>query len=103
MKKYLIVIEDKAIDDIQQITDWYNIVLKGLGTKFQNHIIRQIRSLSKFPQRNAVKYNNIRFLILVKFPHVAHYWIDDNETSVKVVSIFHTSRNPDIWLEANTE
>jgi hypothetical protein len=38
MTKYKILIDNSALQDIQEITDWYNEQLSGLGTRFQNQV-----------------------------------------------------------------
>jgi plasmid stabilization system protein ParE len=99
MKKYRILIESQALADIQEITDWYNEQQAGLGRKFQKTAIRFINSLSKDPQINAIRYKEIRCLVIKKFPYMAHYYINEENNTVEVLAVISTGRNPEIWQE----
>jgi hypothetical protein len=55
MKKYKVKIESEALDDIQEITDWYNDAQEGLGKRFQKTAIKHINSLNKDPQIFAIR------------------------------------------------
>ncbi|HBG87467.1 MAG TPA: type II toxin-antitoxin system RelE/ParE family toxin [Marinilabiliaceae bacterium] len=73
MKKYKVKIEPQALTDIQQITDWYNEAQPGLGKRFQSVAIKQINSLNKDPHIYAIRYKEIRCVIIKKFPYMAHF------------------------------
>ena len=45
MKKHTVKIDPDALNDIQEITNWYNDQQKGLGGRFQETTIQQINSL----------------------------------------------------------
>lgn len=45
MTKYKISIDSDALQDIQHATDWYNQQVKGLGSRFQKQVKKQINSL----------------------------------------------------------
>jgi len=99
MTKYKIKIEPEALKDIQATTDWYNEQLQGLGSRFQKQVILQIDSLKGNPSAYAVRYAEVRCMIIKKFPFMVHFAVNDNRKLVEVFGIFHTSRNPKIWEE----
>lgn len=99
MRKYKVKIEPEALVDIQEISDWYNEQQTGLGKRFQNTTVKQINSLNKNPQVYAVRYKEIRCAVIKKFPYMVHYYIDDNNSTVEVLAVISTSRNPKIWTE----
>lgn len=99
MKKYKVKIEPEALADIQDITDWYNEAQKGLGKRFQKTAIRHINSLSKDPQIYAIRYKEIRCVVIKKFPYMAHFYINDKNNTVEVLAVISTDRNPKIWEE----
>lgn len=70
MKKYQVKIDSDALADIQNITNWYNEAQSGLGKRFQDTAIKQITSLGKDPQIYAVRYKDIRCMIVKK----SHTW-----------------------------
>ena len=46
MKKYKVKIEQEALKDIQEITNWYNDQQKGLGKRFT--VLHQIGEYSLY-------------------------------------------------------
>jgi plasmid stabilization system protein ParE len=103
MKKYKVRIEPEALADIQEITDWYNDAKAGLGKRFQNKAIKQINSLNKNPQIYAFRYNEIRCILVKKFPYMVHFYINDENNTVEVLSVISTDRNPKIWKEKTSK
>jgi len=99
MKKYKVKIEPEALADIQDITDWYNEAQKGLGKRFQNTTIKQINSLNKDPHIYAIRYKEIRCIVVKKFPYMVHFYINDENNTVEVLAVINTERNPKIWEE----
>lgn len=103
MKKYIVKIEPEAIADIQEITDWYNEQQAGLGKRFQSSTIKQINSLGKNPQIYTVRYKEIRCALIKKFPYMVHFFINDENSTVEVLAVISTSRNPKIWTEKTSK
>ena len=99
MKKYKVKVEPEALADIQEITDWYNKAQAGLGKRFQKTVIKHINSLSKDPHIYAIRYKEIRCVIIKKFPYTAHFYINDDNNTVEVLAMISTDRNPKIWQE----
>ncbi len=102
MKKYTVKVFPDALLDIQEITDWYNEKLPGLGKRFQNIAIKQINSLKKDPQIYAIRYNEIRCILIKDFPYMAHFFINNEKNRVEVLAVISTDRDPNIWKE-NTD
>lgn len=103
MKKYNVKIEPDALEDIQEITDWYNKAKAGLGKRFQKTVIRHINSLNKNPQIYAIRYREIRCMPIKKFPYMAHFFINDENNTVEVIAVISTDRNPRIWQEKTSK
>jgi len=99
MTDYKILIDSDALQDIQGATDWYNEQLPGLGSRFQTQIKKQINSLSKNAGIYAVRYDDVRCMLIKKFPFLVHFTINRQRKTVEVFAVFHTSRNPRIWSE----
>jgi len=103
MEKYKVKIEPEALSDIQEITDWYNEAKAGLGKQFQKTAIKHINSLNKDPHIYAIRYKEIRCVIIKKFPYMAHFYINEENNTVEVLAVISTSRNPKIWLEKTSK
>ncbi|MBW6499482.1 MAG: type II toxin-antitoxin system RelE/ParE family toxin [Bacteroidales bacterium] len=99
MKKYKVKIEPEALADIQEITDWYNEAQAGLGKRLQETAIKHINSLNKDPRLFAIRYNEIRCIVIKKFPYMVHFYINDANHTVEVLAVISTDRNPKLWEE----
>ncbi len=97
--KYKVKIEPDALADIRAITDWYNEAQTMLGKRFQDTAIKQINSLGKNPQIYAIRYKEIRCMLVKKFPYMVHFYINQVSNSVEVLAVISTYRNPKIWEE----
>ncbi|MHA4893556.1 type II toxin-antitoxin system RelE/ParE family toxin [Pedobacter sp. PWIIR3] len=86
-----------ALDDIQNATDWYNKQSKGLGKRFQKQVIQQINKLKSTAQLYAIRYEDVRCMVIKKFPFMVHYSLNIHSDTITVFAVFHTSLNPKIW------
>ena len=102
MKNFKIKIAPEALEDIQDITNWYNEQKEGLGRKFQLIAIRQINNLCENPYVYALRYNQIRCMLLKKFPYMVHFYINEQTKIVEVLAVFSTDRNPENWIRKQT-
>lgn len=99
MRKYQIKIDIQALTDIQDISLWYGIQNSGLGKRFKNTVVSQINKLSENPQLYAVRYKEIRCMLVNKFPYMVHFYINPNAYTVEVLAVISTARDPEIWEE----
>jgi toxin ParE1/3/4 len=90
---YRIVVEPRALTDIQRVIDYYDEQQIGLGKKFVDALEKYFVTISKNPFYQ-VRYKIVRCLPLRKFPFMIHYYIDENIKTVFIVSVFHTSQKP---------
>ncbi len=86
-----IVVEPRALADIQQAIDYYDEQQIGLGNKFATTLEKYFNTISKNPCYQ-IRYNNVRCLPLKKFPFMIHYCMEEKIRTVFVVSVFHTSK-----------
>ncbi len=99
MARYKISIDQEALQDIQDATDWYNEQLSRLGGHFQKQVKGQIGSLKKNASLYAVRYDDVRCMLVPRFPFLVHFTISEKEKLVEIFAVLHTSRNPRIWSE----
>ncbi|KOP36707.1 type II toxin-antitoxin system RelE/ParE family toxin [Flavobacterium sp. WLB] len=88
-----IVIEPRALIDIQDAIDYYESKQSGLGEYFYQVIDEHLDKLSKNPFFE-IRYKDYRGLPTKKFPFIIFYFIDENVKTVYVMSVFNTSLNP---------
>ena len=75
--------------------DWYEERRHGLGAKFFEQVRRSFDQIRETPQRYPAVYLDVRKLRLKGLPYVVLYQSFEDE--ILVISVFHTSRNPDEW------
>ncbi|MBL7893510.1 MAG: type II toxin-antitoxin system RelE/ParE family toxin [Bacteroidia bacterium] len=91
-----VIVEKRALADIQQAIDYYNIQQKGLGKKFEKELDINFERLEKLPYFQR-RYGNVRCLPLKKFPFMIHFTVDENLYKIAIHAILHTSLNPVKW------
>lgn len=91
-----IVIDPRAILDIQKAIDYYDEQQTGLGKRFETIVNKHLIALEKNPFYN-VRYDDIHCLPIKKFPYMIHFTIDEERQIVSVIAVFHTSLNPGKW------
>ncbi len=94
---YKSVILPVASNDIRDNAKRYNTKQKGLGKRFTQTVREEIKFVCKNPHIYAVRYKDIRAIPIRKFPYLILYYVNENDKEIVVISVFHTSRNPDIW------
>lgn len=95
--EYKIKIHKEAFNDIQNSIDWYDKQSNGLGLRFASQVIKQISMLRENGKHYPIRYNDVRCMIIKKFPFLVHYHIDEEADLITVFAVFHTSLNPMIW------
>lgn len=99
MKKYRIKISSEALYDIRDIALWYDTQKTGLGIRFQNAIIKQIETIAENPHIFAIRYKEIRCMVVKKFPYMIHFYLNPNTFTIEVLAVIGTNRNPIVWEE----
>jgi len=93
-KDYKVIISDSAKVDIEESALWYNHKQKGLGKRFTQSIKDCIVSIKLQPESFQIRYKNNRAAIPYKFPYLVIYYIDDNNETISIIAVFHSSQNP---------
>lgn len=95
--KFLVEYNPDFFNDIAQAVDWYNEKQTGLGDRFLNNVRKQTAKLSTSALHFAVKYDDVRCMCIKKFPYLVHYRVNQQNQTVKVEALLHTSRDPELW------
>ena len=94
MKKFQIVILEKAFQEIENARDYYENNQLNLGTSFTNEVFSILEILESNPLLFPVKFENIREAVIKKFPFVVIFEVLPNNEII-VLSVFHFRRNPE--------
>ena len=91
---FQVILEPRAIADIQHAIDYYDEQLLGLGERFKATVDHYIQTIEKNPFYQ-IRYKDYRALPTGKFPYLIVYHIDEYEKTVYIMAVFHSSQNPD--------
>jgi plasmid stabilization system protein ParE len=75
---------------------WYESKRLGLALEFIVEIERCISLTSDNPLRFSVVRENIRRVVANRFPYSVYFLAEQQQ--IIVLAIFHSSRDPAIWL-----
>ncbi len=93
---FTLVIDPRAIRDIQEAIDYYDEQQAGLGERFEAALNKHLLTLEKNPFFR-IRYDNVHCLPLKKFPYMVHFTVDEGQQVVTVRAVFHTSLDPKKW------
>lgn len=91
---YIVAFHPDVEADVDESYNWYEDRLQGLGDRFINAIGGTIEIICEQPDIYPKKKGNYREATLKDFPFVVVYEVLRKEQVVRVLYIFHTSRNP---------
>jgi toxin ParE1/3/4 len=94
MKKFVIIIELEAIQDIQDSINYYNRQQSGLGKKFHAFIKDAFQVLEINPFFKSYK-NNIRCMALIRFPFSVFFTVDESKAVINIYAVLHQALDPD--------
>lgn len=86
----------EAFDEYLDACQWYEEKSAGLGAEFEACIEEKLVSLRERPELYSVVDRDIREANVRRFPYTIYFRVD--ERGVRVLSVFHNSRDPAIWL-----
>jgi hypothetical protein len=93
---YQVLIQNDALEDIQEVIEYYDSQQLGLGRKFESEINKVINLLELNPYF-AIRYDNVHCFPMKKYPFMIHYTIEDSEQIVQIRGCFHTSQSSNKW------
>jgi hypothetical protein len=93
MRKYSVLILPSAKEDIREARKWYRQHNDQLPQKFTEELKLITETLKLRPAVHAIRYRNVRFAQLYKFPYSIHYFIDETSFTVNIIAVCHTATN----------
>ena len=99
MKKKQVIIRPEAESDIDDAYQWYESQRKGLGEDFLLCIEEALSRASRNPAIYSVIYNEVRRVLIRRFPFGVFFI--DRESSISVLAVLHARRNPRTWKGRN--
>jgi plasmid stabilization system protein ParE len=88
-----------AEDEFREAIAWYERQRKGLGKRFRLAVREALQQIRSIPESQPVVYQpDVRRALVDVFPYIVYYRVLVD--GIRVVSIFHTSRDPKSWQMA---
>jgi len=94
MKRFKVIFSPVAIDDVEQIVDYYEKIQPGLGKRFAVQLRLTLDAVKHNPFFASVRYDDIRCAAIKKFPYLVHYHIDENKLLVSIIAVYSTYKEP---------
>ena len=94
---YKSIILPHAKEDIREAAKWYNKKRDGLGKKFTVDVRETVRHIKQNPAAFNIRYDKVSTAVLTVFPYMIHFTFDEDNKTVVVSAVFHTSRDPELW------
>lgn len=97
---YKIKYTQEAISELNKAFLWYQSKDTSLGQQFKD-AFRKIRlNLKENPKIfKEVDINHRRAVLSSSFPYTVHYLVDDKKRELKIIGVFHQSKNIEITNE----
>ncbi len=96
-KPFSIELFDEAEVDFDRSYKFYYEDSPKVADTFFKRINLGFENIKQTPKSFPIAHKDVRKYVVKKFPFVIYYRIVD--TVAQVIAIFHTSRNPEIWIE----
>jgi len=97
--KYKSVTLPTAKNDLGAAAKWYNQVRPGLGKELVERVRQRITELRANPLTCQIRYSEVHTALVEQFPYMIHYYVDQQNKTIVVISILHTSQDTNIWHE----
>jgi toxin ParE1/3/4 len=95
--RYSVLITEESRLDIIEAFLWYENQREGLGSDFELCLEAGLNQIQRTPLAFEVRHRNVRVHFIQRFLYGIHYIIE--EDAIRVIGVFHTSRNPTSWSE----
>ncbi len=90
-----IEINKLAAHEFDDAIEWYEMQSEGLGKRFKNMVIEQVRKIQKNPKWFLLEDDAVYKAYIPKFPFKILYSIEENR--IVIWAIAHLHRKPWYW------
>jgi plasmid stabilization system protein ParE len=87
MAGFKIVYSPESLEEIKRIIQWYSEINKELGNRFKKSLLAEISTIKQNPFTRSVRYDNVRFAVIKRFPYAIHYIIDKPADLIKIQAV----------------
>ena len=94
-KPFSVEVSDEAEIDFDKSYEYYYKDNPNVADIFFQSINLSLENVKQYPFSFPEIHKNVRKYVVKKFPFVIYYQV--TESVIRIIAIFHTSRNPEIW------
>jgi plasmid stabilization system protein ParE len=87
MAVYKLRYAPEALEELKEVVDYYNNKSNGLGTRFKNNLLVELKAIKARPLSRSFRYDDVRLAVVDKFPYAAHYTVDQAAKIIKIQAI----------------
>ncbi len=84
-----------AEQEYHEAASWYAEQRPGLDADFLLCVDEAFQRIRCHPGMYPIVYHQKRRAVVRRFPYSIYYEVGENE--LRILSVFHSSRNPEIW------
>lgn len=88
-----LIVSKRAQFEIENAIDYYAEISINLASKFYIQLDFAYQNISANPYYQK-RYKNFRAITITSFPFILFFIIEEEKQQIKILSCFHTSRNP---------
>jgi toxin ParE1/3/4 len=92
---FSVILHPSAQAEYDEAYRYYEDERPGLGDEFEECIQEVLGRIAINPEMHSKVYKDVRRGVVSRFPYVIYY--RKKEDHVKVISVFHSKRNPLSW------
>jgi len=90
-----IEIHEFASQELDEAIEWYESQSQGLGKRFKNSVIKQVKTIQRNPSWFLKEHDNIYKAYIPKFPYKILFTF--NNDCIIIWAISHLHRKPWHW------
>ena len=98
MNEFKLIISEKAENQIEEVFSHYDLISNKIADNFLIQLYNCVNLIHKNPSIFQVFKNHFRQVPLKRYPYIVIYSIE-NKNVIVILSVFHTSRNPNKKLK----
>lgn len=96
---FKLIISQEAQQDIEESIQFYNLQKENLGFEFYDCILEKFYKINSAPSHYAVRFKNVKASHANRFPFLIYFKVDKIKSTIIILGVLHTSRNPQIIKE----
>jgi plasmid stabilization system protein ParE len=91
-----VILDPEARSEFDEAYDFYESRRTGLGEQFSDAVQTVLDRISANPKTHGVVVGHVRRGVVRGYPYCVYY--REEQSTVRVLAVFHTSRDPADWL-----